>query len=132
MYYCMRGKMPPESANPVSTLLHPALLAGHPLGRCTWKKTTITAEHCGPGRWRSPLFFTLGSEFMPPLDEGSLLYMPVTLPNVSMTEAKRLIQVQDTIIKGLPEVEQRARQGRDGPRPPPTRRRSPCSSPSSC
>jgi Cu(I)/Ag(I) efflux system membrane protein CusA/SilA len=42
---------------------------------------------------------------MPPLDEGSLLYMPVTLPNVSITEAKRIIQVQDSIIKGLPEVE---------------------------
>ena len=39
------------------------------------------------------------------LDEGSLLYMPVTLPNVSINEAKRLIQVQDTIIKSVPEVE---------------------------
>jgi Cu(I)/Ag(I) efflux system membrane protein CusA/SilA len=42
---------------------------------------------------------------MPPLDEGSLLYMPVTLPNIAITEAKRLIQVQDAIIKGQPEVE---------------------------
>ena len=44
---------------------------------------------------------SIGSEFMPPLDEGSLLYMPVTLPNVSLNEAKRLIQVQDTVIKSL-------------------------------
>ena len=51
------------------------------------------------------MFMSLGCEFMPPLDEGSLLYMPVTLPNVSITEAKRLIQVQDTIIKSVPEVE---------------------------
>jgi Cu(I)/Ag(I) efflux system membrane protein CusA/SilA len=42
---------------------------------------------------------------MPPLDEGSLLYMPVTLPNVAISEAKRLIQVQDKIIKSVPEVE---------------------------
>jgi Cu(I)/Ag(I) efflux system membrane protein CusA/SilA len=47
----------------------------------------------------------LGSEFMPPLDEGSLLFMPVTLPDVSNNEAKRILQVQDKIIKSFPEVE---------------------------
>ncbi len=46
----------------------------------------------------------LGSEFMPPLDEGSLLFMPVTLPDVSNSEAKRLLQVQDKIIRTVPEV----------------------------
>ena len=51
------------------------------------------------------LYAGLGREFMPPLDEGALLYMPVTLPNVSMTEAKRLITVQDAIIKSVPEVD---------------------------
>jgi Cu(I)/Ag(I) efflux system membrane protein CusA/SilA len=52
-----------------------------------------------------PVFFRLGSEFMPPLDEGSLLYMPTTLPGMSVTEAGKLLQVQDKILKSFPEVE---------------------------
>jgi len=46
----------------------------------------------------------LGSEFMPPLDEGSILFMPVTLPDVSNSEVKRILQVQDKLIKSVPEV----------------------------
>jgi copper/silver efflux system protein len=52
-----------------------------------------------------PVYFRLGSEFMPPLDEGALLYMPTTLPGISVTEAQRLLQAQDKIIKSFPEVE---------------------------
>lgn len=52
-----------------------------------------------------PAFFRLGSEFMPPLDEGALLYMPTTLPGISVTEAQKLLQVQDKILKTFPEVE---------------------------
>jgi Cu(I)/Ag(I) efflux system membrane protein CusA/SilA len=51
-----------------------------------------------------PIYQRLGSEFMPPLDEGTLLYMPSTLPGISVTEAQRLLQVQDRIIKSFPEV----------------------------
>lgn len=51
------------------------------------------------------MVINLGTEFMPPLDEGSLLLMPVTLPDVSNSEAKRITQLQDKIIKGFPEVE---------------------------
>ena len=51
-----------------------------------------------------PVFERLGSEFMPPLDEGSLLYMPSTLPGISVTKAQELMQVQDRIIKQFPEV----------------------------
>ena len=47
---------------------------------------------------------SLGKEFMPPLDEGSILFMPVTLPDVSNSEAKRILQVQDKLIKSVPEV----------------------------
>ncbi len=47
----------------------------------------------------------IGKEFMPPLDEGSLLFMPVTLPNVSMDEARRLVSLQDRIIRQTPEVD---------------------------
>jgi Cu(I)/Ag(I) efflux system membrane protein CusA/SilA len=52
-----------------------------------------------------PVFFKLGSEFMPPLNEGTILYMPTTLPGISVTEASALLQKQDKIIKTLPEVE---------------------------
>lgn len=52
-----------------------------------------------------PVFFKLGSEFMPPLWEGDLLYMPTTLPGISVAEAEKLLQKQDTILKGFPEVE---------------------------
>jgi Cu(I)/Ag(I) efflux system membrane protein CusA/SilA len=51
-----------------------------------------------------PVFEKLGSEFMPPFDEGSLLYMPSTLPGISVTQAQQLMQVQDRIIKKFPEV----------------------------
>ena len=103
MYYFMRGKMPREESNPVSTFF---IRLYSPVIRwvLVWKKTTI-ALNIVALLVAVPLFMRLGSEFMPPLDEGSLLYMPVTLPNVSITEAKRIIQVQDSIIKGVPEVE---------------------------
>jgi Cu(I)/Ag(I) efflux system membrane protein CusA/SilA len=103
MYYFMRGKMPPESSNPVSTFF---IKLYSPVIRwvLVWKKTTIALNLVALAI-AVPLFMNLGSEFMPPLDEGSLLYMPVTLPNISITEAKRLIQVQDTIIKSVPEVQ---------------------------
>ena len=52
-----------------------------------------------------PAFLRLGSEFMPPLDEGTLLYMPTTLPGISVAEATRLMQKQDEILKSFPEVE---------------------------
>ncbi len=52
-----------------------------------------------------PVFFRLGTEFMPPLYEGSILYMPTTLPGISVTEASRLLQTQDKILKSFPEVE---------------------------
>ena len=103
MFFFMRGKMPPESSNPVSTFF---INLYSPVIRWVlkWKKTTIGLNLLALAI-AVPLFMNLGSEFMPPLDEGSLLYMPVTLPNVSITEAKRIIQVQDTIIKSVPEVE---------------------------
>ncbi|NTW52569.1 MAG: efflux RND transporter permease subunit [Chlorobiaceae bacterium] len=104
MYIFMRGKMPPESSNRVSTFF---ISLYSPVIRkvLVWKKTTI-ALNIVALLIAIPLFMNLGSEFMPPLDEGSLLYMPVTLPNVSITEAKRIIQIQDKIIKSVPEVEQ--------------------------
>lgn len=52
-----------------------------------------------------PFFFTLGKEFMPPLNEGVILYMPTTLPGISVTESTRLLQIQDRILRSFPEVE---------------------------
>jgi Cu(I)/Ag(I) efflux system membrane protein CusA/SilA len=51
-----------------------------------------------------PVYHRLGSEFMPPLNEGAILYMPTTLPTLSITEATRLLQIQDRILKSFPEV----------------------------
>jgi copper/silver efflux system protein len=104
MFYLMKGKMPPESSNPVSRFF---IALYSPVIRWVlkWKKVTIVLNLIALAI-AVPMFMSIGSEFMPPLDEGSLLYMPVTLPNVSINEAKRLIQVQDAIIKSQPEVEQ--------------------------
>ena len=52
-----------------------------------------------------PVFFRLGSEFMPPLNEGTILYMPTTFPGISVTEAQNLLQRQDQVLKSFPEVE---------------------------
>jgi Cu(I)/Ag(I) efflux system membrane protein CusA/SilA len=52
-----------------------------------------------------PVFFKLGAEFMPPLEEGSLLYMPSTMPGISIAEAQRLLQTTDQILQGFPEVD---------------------------
>ncbi|OGC07536.1 cation transporter [candidate division WOR-1 bacterium RIFOXYA2_FULL_36_21] len=52
-----------------------------------------------------PIFLSMGSEFMPPLNEGTILYMPTTLPGLSVTEASKLLKAQDRILKSIPEVD---------------------------
>lgn len=52
-----------------------------------------------------PLYFKLGREFMPPLNEGTILYMPTTLPGISVAQAQELLQTQDRVLKSFPEVE---------------------------
>src|SRR5512139_195900 len=59
-----------------------------------------------------PVFLSLGSEFMPPLEEGTLFYMPTTMPGISITEATKLLQVTNRIIKSFPEVERVLGKGR--------------------
>jgi Cu(I)/Ag(I) efflux system membrane protein CusA/SilA len=70
----------------------------------TWRKTTIGINILAL-LLCIPLLMNLGREFMPPLDEQSILFMPVTLPDISNEEAKRILQVQDKIIKSVPEVD---------------------------
>lgn len=99
----LKGNVRPESKHPVSRFF---LWLYNPIIRwcLKWKKTTL-ALSLALVLGSIPLILNLGSEFMPPLDEGSLLFMPVTLPDVSNTEIKRIMQVQDKLIKSVPEVE---------------------------
>lgn len=99
----VRGKLIPQSRNPVSNffvrIYTPVIRA------ClNWKKTVVAACLLIIGG-SIPFVINLGTEFMPPLDEGSLLLMPVTLPDVSNTEAKRILQLQDKLLMTFPEVE---------------------------
>ncbi len=100
----LKGKFKPESANPVNRALERVY---SPILRwcLKWRKTTIGVNILALAV-SIPMLLSLGSEFMPPLDESSILFMPVTLPDISNAEAKRILQVQDKIIKSTPEVEQ--------------------------
>lgn len=99
----MKGKLIPENRNPVANFF--IKIYSPVLRLCQrWKKTVICISILIV-LGSIPFVLQLGSEFMPPLDEGSLLFMPVTLPDVSNNEAKRILQVQDKIIKSFPEVE---------------------------
>ncbi|MBS1977873.1 MAG: efflux RND transporter permease subunit [Bacteroidetes bacterium] len=100
----MRGKFKNEKANPLTRVLENIY---EPVIRAclNWRKTTIGINILALAI-SVPLLISLGSEFMPPLDEQSILFMPVTLPDVSNSEIKRILQVQDKIIKSVPEVEQ--------------------------
>ena len=99
----MKGKLRPENKNPVnnffSKLYDPVLRLA-----LKYRKTTLGINVLAL-LVTIPMIMNMGSEFMPPLDEGSLLFMPTMLPNVSVNEAKRILQVQDAIIKSIPEVD---------------------------
>jgi Cu(I)/Ag(I) efflux system membrane protein CusA/SilA len=99
----MRGKFYAEERNPVSSFFRKIY---EPLLNLAlkYRKTTLAINVIAL-LVTIPLINSRGSEFMPTLDEGSLLFMPTTLPNVSITEAKRIMQIQDKIIKSVPEVE---------------------------
>ncbi len=101
--FFMKGKFKPDSANPVNRFLERIY---EPIIRrvLKWRKTTIGINLLAL-LITIPLLAKLGTEFIPPLDEQSILFMPVTLPDVSNAEAKRILQVQDKIIKSVPEVD---------------------------
>lgn len=100
--FFMKGKFTNERKNPINRFLERIY---EPVIRACmkWRKTTIGVNILALVV-SVPLLMSLGSEFMPPLDEQSILFMPVTLPDVSNEEAKRILQVQDKIIKSVPEV----------------------------
>ena len=102
MGYLIRGRIRPEQANPVNRwllwLYRPVLLL---VLRHPWKTVAVCAVVLAATVVPAS---RLGSEFMPPLDEGTLLYMPTTIPGASITAARRVMQVQDSILAGFPEV----------------------------
>ena len=99
----IRGKIPDEKANPINRVL---IRLYEPLldKVLAWPKATLAIALLLLVATAWPLS-RLGSEFMPPLDEGDLLYMPSTLPGISAREAGRLLQQTDRLIKSVPEVE---------------------------
>lgn len=101
--FFMKGKFKDENANPINRILEKIY---EPVIRwcIKWRKTTIGINIVAL-LISIPLIISLGSEFMPPLDEQSILFMPVTLPDISNAEAKRILQVQDKIIHSVPEVD---------------------------
>src|SRR5437660_1509105 len=103
MVLFIRGRLRPESRNPLAVLSQAVYL--RILRVCLrWRKTTLLANLAFLAV-SFPLAWKLGSQFMPALYEGSALYMPTSLPGISITQASQLLQEQDRIIRGFPEVE---------------------------
>jgi Cu(I)/Ag(I) efflux system membrane protein CusA/SilA len=103
MGYCVRGRIRPESANPVNRffafLYRPVLRI---VLRFPWLAVSGALVLLLATAWPAS---RLGTEFMPDLDEGDLMYMPTTLPGISVGEARQLLQQTDRLIATVPEVE---------------------------
>ena len=103
MVIFIRGRLKPESANPFSRWTQALYLPV--LRLCLrYRKTTLLLNLIFLAV-TLPLAWRIGSQFMPPLYEGSALYMPTALPGISITQASTLLQEQDRIIRSFPEVE---------------------------
>jgi len=101
--YFIRGRIRPEEENPLSRMLH--RLHSPVLGSfLSWPKTTLAVVVVVLAATWYPVS-RLGSEFMPPMDEGDILYMPTAFPGISITKAKELLQQTDKILFTFPEVE---------------------------
>ena len=104
MVMLTRGRFRRDGENPLTRFLH---WLYEPVIRWVLKyRKTAIALNVVALLVTIPMIMNMGSEFMPPLDEGSLLFMPVALPSASITEVNRIVQVQDAIIMTVPEVEQ--------------------------
>ncbi|MDO9268059.1 MAG: efflux RND transporter permease subunit [Methylobacter sp.] len=104
MGYFIRGKIIPEQLNPINRFLHfihaPVLKLA-----MRWRAMTVIIAALLMASTLYPLS-KIGSEFMPPLYEGDILYMPTTFPGISITKAKELLQQTDKMLKTFPEVQQ--------------------------
>ncbi len=103
MVLLIRGKIHAEGKNPLNRLLI-ALYLPVVQGVLRYKKSVVSVAVLSM-IVTIPAFTRLGSEFMPPLNEGMIFYMPTTLPGISVTQANRLLQIQDRILKSFPEVD---------------------------
>ena len=101
--FFVRGRIRGDADNPISRLLS-ALHAPMLRGLLRWRAATLIVVAGLLAMTWYPLS-RLGAEFMPPLDEGDVLYMPTTFPGVSITKAKELLQQTDKILSTFPEVE---------------------------
>ncbi len=103
MTFLIRGRIRPENKNPINRAL---IRIYHPIIATVlkYRKTTVALALAALLVSIYPVT-KIGSEFMPNLDEGTLLYMPTTAPGISITKATELLQTQDRIIKSFPEVE---------------------------
>jgi len=101
--YAVRGRIRSESKHPVSKAL---IAVYRPFIQVAlrWPLSTVLIGVLLVGS-TILVIKRLGTEFMPPLNEGDILYMPTTLPNISVEEAKRVLRIQDKLIKEVPEVE---------------------------
>lgn len=98
------GRYYPEEKHPISQILFTFY---EPVCRLVLKHRKQTLIAAGVLLLTTiPLFLHLGSEFMPPLNEGTILYMPTTLPGISVTETARILTMQDRMLKSFPEVDQ--------------------------
>jgi Cu(I)/Ag(I) efflux system membrane protein CusA/SilA len=102
MVLFIRGKIAPEGKNPINRFL---IWAYHPFVRFVLRHRVVTLVAAVLLMASTvPVFLRLGSEFMPPLYEGTFLYMPITLPGASVQTAQQILSAQDKIIKQVPEV----------------------------
>ncbi|MBI3264970.1 MAG: efflux RND transporter permease subunit [Acidobacteria bacterium] len=102
MVVFIRGRIPPEEKNPINRFL---IWAYHPFVRLVLRHRALTLILALALMASTvPVFVKLGSEFMPPLYEGSFLYMPITLPGASIQTAQQVLSAQDRLIKQVPEV----------------------------
>jgi Cu(I)/Ag(I) efflux system membrane protein CusA/SilA len=97
------GRIHPEEKHPVSRALTRAYEPVVRWSLANPRKVIATAASLA--LLSIPVYRSLGSEFMPPLDEGALLYMPTTAPGISIGEAQRVLQLTDGVLKGFPEVD---------------------------
>ena len=99
----IRGRLRPESENPISRA---AAAIYEPILRLAlrWKWTALLLN-AAVVPMTAFLLVGIGSEFMPPLYEGAILYMPTSAPGLSVTEATRLLQIQDRVLRKFPEVD---------------------------
>ncbi len=102
MVLLIKGKLRPEAANPVSRVTQALYLPV--LRLCLRYRKTTLLLNLAFLLVTFPIMFRLGSRFMPPLFEGSTLYMPTALPGIGIAEASRMLQEQDRILRSFPEV----------------------------